>query len=140
MGNRILHRPTEARSKVNRRAERRVQTFDAILWTQSRKTEHSRTRKTLDLPERTHRMHETDAAPYRFDTTGSKHPTPLIRKRYAVPRGEIGDISLSRIGEHQRLTVDHGADRIEIGMLLREPEREWLAAVLHAWRDQPQSW
>ena len=33
----------------------------------------------------------------------------------------------------QRLVGKYGADEVEIGADLREPEREWLAAVLRAW-------
>jgi len=46
---------------------------------------------------------------------------------------KVGRPLLERVGEHQRLTVDVGADRIEIGEFLREPEREWLAQVLQLW-------
>jgi hypothetical protein len=46
---------------------------------------------------------------------------------------EIRGFVLDRVGERQRLTFDRGADRVEIGADLREPEREWLFAVLHRW-------
>src|SRR5262245_37435623 len=48
-------------------------------------------------------------------------------------RAEIEAIRLDRVGDRQRLTIDVGADRIEIGKSLREPEREWLAEVLRTW-------
>ena len=53
-----------------------------------------------------------------------------------IPRQELGPIRLDRVGERQRLTIDVGAERIEIGRLLREPEREWLAGTLRAWAGQ----
>jgi hypothetical protein len=54
-----------------------------------------------------------------------------------IPWSELGEIRLERVGERQRLTVDWGAERIEIGATLREPEREWLAKVLRAWAGRP---
>jgi hypothetical protein len=50
-----------------------------------------------------------------------------------IPQDEIGEIRLEWIGMRQRLTIDHGADRIELGQMLREPEREWLLNVLQEW-------
>jgi hypothetical protein len=44
---------------------------------------------------------------------------------------------LDRVGERQRLTVDGGGERVEIGHALREPEREWLHEVLRAWAGMP---
>jgi hypothetical protein len=52
-----------------------------------------------------------------------------------LPWSELGPIRLDRVGGRQRLTVDYGADCIEIGSILGEPEREWLAAVLGAWAE-----
>jgi hypothetical protein len=54
-------------------------------------------------------------------------------KPITVSRSELTGFTLDRIGERQRLTFDHGAERIEIGACLREPEREWLHAVLQRW-------
>lgn len=51
-----------------------------------------------------------------------------------VPKGDLGNVVLQRIGDRQRLYFDRGADRIEIGEHLREPEREWLADVISAWQ------
>ena len=58
---------------------------------------------------------------------------PPVRE---IPWSELGPIRLERVGERQRLTVDWGAERIEIGATLREPEREWLAEILRAWAGQ----
>jgi hypothetical protein len=48
-------------------------------------------------------------------------------------KDEIGRIILEKDGQ-RRLRYDFGADRIEIGRYLREPEREWLAQVLQEWQ------
>lgn len=56
------------------------------------------------------------------------------RKRIAVSKSDLGSVVLERVGERQRLVFDHGADRIEIGEHLREPEREWLADVIATWK------
>lgn len=58
------------------------------------------------------------------------------RKIVNVPRAELGPIRLRRIAGDQELTIDHGAERVEIGSELTEPEREWLAAVLRTWAGQ----
>jgi hypothetical protein len=50
-----------------------------------------------------------------------------------VARSDIPGFVLERVGERQRLCFDRGADRLEIGARLREPEREWLFAVLQRW-------
>lgn len=56
------------------------------------------------------------------------------RKPVQIRTDESGPIVLERIGERQRLRYDLGAERIEIGRLLREPEREWLAQVIREWQ------
>jgi len=56
------------------------------------------------------------------------------RKPVTIPKGKLSLFCLERVGERQRLSVDHGSERIEIGALLNEPEREWLKTVLEAWR------
>jgi hypothetical protein len=56
------------------------------------------------------------------------------RKRIEIDKSDLGPVVLDRVGERQRLYFDHGADRIEIGEHLREPEREWLAAMIGAWQ------
>lgn len=61
------------------------------------------------------------------------------RKPIEVPKSALGPFRLMRVGERQRLTFDHGADRHEIGRSLREPEREWLAARLMEWHPLPAS-
>jgi hypothetical protein len=67
--------------------------------------------------------------------TRPDHP-PFIwkRRRLTASRDQITNVRLDRVGERQRLTIDHGADRIEIGACLREPEREWLVEVLKQWK------
>jgi hypothetical protein len=54
-------------------------------------------------------------------------------KPRTIDRAQIEAVALERVGERQRLTLDVGADRVEIGQSLREPEREWLAEVLRTW-------
>ncbi|WP_425398888.1 hypothetical protein [Aeoliella sp.] len=56
------------------------------------------------------------------------------RTRIELDKQEVGPVTLERVGSRQRLRFDHGADRIEIGLFLREPEREWLAAEIQAWQ------
>jgi hypothetical protein len=50
-----------------------------------------------------------------------------------VAKEEMGPVILDRVGQ-LRLRYDIGADRIEIGRYLREPEKEWLAAVIKEWQ------
>ena len=61
-------------------------------------------------------------------------PVFIVRKRFCFPVSGLGPFVLERVGERQRLRVDHGAERVEIGYLLREPEREWLAVQLQRWQ------
>lgn len=82
---------------------------------------------------------------------GESPPNPWGRKTwwggYAAPteepvdigRSDVRRIALERIGGRERLYLDHGAERIEIGAALREAERYWLFAVLWRWHvpDQP---
>jgi len=60
----------------------------------------------------------------------------LFRRRKVIElaKTEVGRVVLDRAGERQRLYFDHGADRVEIGESLREPEREWLATVIQEWQ------
>jgi hypothetical protein len=74
-----------------------------------------------------------------FGGAGSEKSLFLSRKQYEIPTDQLAEFKLERVGERQRLTVDHGADRIEIGAELREPEREWLAELLQAWRQTVRS-
>lgn len=52
----------------------------------------------------------------------------------SLPRRELPPLDLSWAGGRQRLSFDFGADRIEIGRYLREPDREWLAEVIGNWQ------
>ncbi|MEZ6142712.1 MAG: hypothetical protein R3B84_19290 [Zavarzinella sp.] len=67
---------------------------------------------------------------HRFVTLGelfrSRKPKTYLRKH-------IDKIALHGTGQSQRLAIDIGADRIEIGAGLREPEREWLHDILLHW-------
>ena len=72
---------------------------------------------------------------YAMRNYGLLWPFPgVCRKRVEIGKNELGPVVLHRAGERQRLYFDNGADRIEIGEHLREPEREWLAAVIEAWK------
>ena len=44
------------------------------------------------------------------------------RKRIEMAKSELGPVVLQTTGDRQRLYFDNGADRIEIGEHLREPE------------------
>ena len=57
------------------------------------------------------------------------------RKPLELEKQQLGPLKLERVGERQHLCFDHGADRIEIGENLREPEREWLASVIQNWQN-----
>lgn len=57
-------------------------------------------------------------------------PVSLTLSRQLLASG----FTLDRVGERQRLFFDHGANRIEIGKVLNEPEREWLRELLEKWR------
>jgi hypothetical protein len=56
------------------------------------------------------------------------------KSKYTIPKTEVGEIKLERVGERQRLTIDHGVERIEIGKFLQEPEREWIFEILKQWK------
>jgi hypothetical protein len=58
---------------------------------------------------------------------------PKVTSAMTVDRSDIRGFVLDRIGERQRLCFDRGADRLEIGAGLREPEREWLFTILRKW-------
>ena len=58
---------------------------------------------------------------------------PSISRPMEVSRSALTGFILDRAGDRQRLYFDRGADRVEIGATLREPEREWLFAVLRKW-------
>jgi hypothetical protein len=61
------------------------------------------------------------------------------REPTQVARSDIRGFVLERVGERQRLYLDLGAGRREIGAGLREPEREWLFAVLQSWHTPSQA-
>jgi hypothetical protein len=52
-----------------------------------------------------------------------------------VARSDVCEFVLERDGERQRLYLDRGADRREVGAALTEMDREWLFAVLQRWRE-----
>ena len=56
------------------------------------------------------------------------------RRRTEIMRQGAREPKLERVGERLRLSIDHGAERTEIGEFLREPEKEWLLGVLREWR------
>ncbi len=56
------------------------------------------------------------------------------KKNYKMLKNQIGEVRLERVVEKQRLSIDYGAERIEIGHYLTEPEREWLFQVLNDWK------
>lgn len=65
----------------------------------------------------------------------NEDPAPTYSKnKYIVPKNDLGEIRLERVGERQRLTFDYGAERVEVGFFLKEPEREWLFSVLKHWK------
>ena len=51
-------------------------------------------------------------------------------RTFNLGTSEAETLKLDRAGEKQRLSFDQGAERIEIGESLTEPEREWLYNVL----------
>lgn len=56
------------------------------------------------------------------------------RKIYKFDRPDCPEFVLEGFGDEQRLRFDDGADRVNIGEYLKEPEREWLAGLLITWR------
>jgi hypothetical protein len=50
-----------------------------------------------------------------------------------VTRSDVRGFVLERDEERQRLYVDRGTDRREIGVALTQTDREWLFAVLRRW-------
>ena len=59
---------------------------------------------------------------------------PRIKTPIRVAKTAIRKFGIDRVGERQRLSFDQGAKRVEIGVCLDEPEREWLQMTLEAWR------
>ncbi len=60
--------------------------------------------------------------------------TKALKRVITIPRRDMPPLVLDWAGDRQRLSFDEGADRIEIGKDLREPDREWLAEVIEDWR------
>jgi hypothetical protein len=54
-------------------------------------------------------------------------------KTMQLARSAIRGFALEQVDGQQRLYLDRGADRLEIGAGLRESDREWLFAVLQKW-------
>jgi hypothetical protein len=50
-----------------------------------------------------------------------------------VARSDVRGFVLESVEGRSRLYLDRGIDRLEIGAGLREPDREWLFAVLQRW-------
>lgn len=69
---------------------------------------------------------------------GNSHETSLRmfgkRRQLEACIRELGPVTLTHEGLHQRLTIERGAERFEIGPFLRWAEREWLAAEIQAWQ------
>jgi len=85
---------------------------------------------------------------FKTDSSGRTMIGPVLRnspeftKSWLAPqktvtftRLEAGRVSLERVGERLRLTIDHGDDRQVLGASLMEAEKEWLATRLEQWRD-----
>src|SRR5262249_6600950 len=56
-----------------------------------------------------------------------------------VARSDVRGFVLESVGGRSRLYMDRGIDGLEIGAGLREPDREWLFAVLQRWRSRNHS-
>jgi hypothetical protein len=51
-------------------------------------------------------------------------------KTYLLGHKELSHLRLDFAGDRQRLIFDKGIERVEIGEMLSEPEREWLYEIL----------
>jgi hypothetical protein len=51
-----------------------------------------------------------------------------------LPKEGLGQVVVERVTGKLRLRYDLGADQIEIGRYLSEPEKEWLAKVIREWQ------
>lgn len=71
-----------------------------------------------------------------YDPPWLSLPDPLRhrRKRLDIPKSEMAELILDRFGGRQRLYFQSDSLPVEIGEHLREPDREWLAAVIRSWR------
>jgi hypothetical protein len=54
------------------------------------------------------------------------------RKQYNLNLADITSLKLRETDSGNRLTIDKGAERIELGSSATEVEREWLYEYLHA--------
>lgn len=61
-------------------------------------------------------------------------PLRYRRKRVDILKSELETLTLDHFGGRQRLYFHSGPDRVEIGEHLRDPDREWLAATINAWK------
>ncbi|MBI3466147.1 MAG: hypothetical protein HY000_24295 [Planctomycetes bacterium] len=50
-----------------------------------------------------------------------------------IPKAEVSPVRLEDLGGRLRLTIDHGAERIEIGRFLQDGDRRSLARRLQEW-------
>jgi hypothetical protein len=55
--------------------------------------------------------------------------------RFVFDLAKVGEIKLEDIGDRQRLTIDQGAERIEIGENLTRSGQEWLFNELLRWKE-----
>lgn len=68
-------------------------------------------------------------------TVGDPFDNVFYRKDpIEVERDSLPPFVLEYVGVKQRLMFDRGDDRVEIGWVLSERDREWLYAVLEEWR------
>jgi hypothetical protein len=61
---------------------------------------------------------------------GARNPLAVLKKCknkiYDIETSQINNLRIERVNEKQRLTFDYSGEKIEIGNVLTEPEREWL--------------
>ena len=81
--------------------------------------------------------YQTGTNPFKFNYSAYRQSSQrpkffqgLRNKTYKIEARNINNLKLDRLGERQRLSFDIGAERIEIGEVLSEPEREWLFEIL----------
>lgn len=74
------------------------------------------------------------AAPQLQQAEEGINPLFARRKKLSLTRDQHPTFVLEQIATRQRLRVDVGAERVEIGRSLTEPEREWLYGVLKQWQ------
>ena len=67
---------------------------------------------------------------FQYDSGSSR----IRRQRIEIMKEDLDNLILERLGERRRVYVERGADRVEIGRLLRDYERNWLAAVISEWK------